>query len=408
MADAQGSIGAHPGDAALALLGPPPRRGRFHRDGWLRGVLVQAAVLAAIAAVAAGAAWNAADHLARMGAASGFSFLGTVAGFDIDQTLIAYTPEASTFGRALLVGILNTLLVAAIAIVASTVIGFAVGIGRLSKNVLVERVSTFYVEGIRNVPLLLQLLFWYNAVLKALPETAHSLVIPGGIILNNRGLFMPRPLFAGVAQIVAVAAAVVVLAVLFNVGLTRLGRLRHATALRIAATAAIVVGVPVAALFAAGAPLTFEFPEIGRFNVRGGTEILPEFAALVVGLSIYTAAFIAEAVRAGVMAVPRGQTEAASALGLSRLDTLRLIVVPQAMRVIVPPLTNQYLNLTKNSSLAVAIGYPDLVQVAGTVLNISGHAVEVVAITMVVYLGISLATALAMTVHGARWRHIER
>jgi general L-amino acid transport system permease protein len=161
-------------------------------------------------------------------------------------------------------------------------------------------------------------------------------------------------------------------------------------------------------LLVSGGPFAFEFPKIGRFNVRGGTEILPELAALVIGLSLYTAAFIAEVVRAGLMAVPRGQTEAASALGLSRSATLRLIVVPQAMRVIIPPLTNQYLNLTKNSSLAVAIGYPDLVEVAGTVLNISGQAIEVVAITMLVYLSISLATALAMNLHGARWAQVER
>ena len=394
----------HPAEAGEAY----PGRGRFYHDPRVRGLFVQAMLVAAIALVAAGAVYNAADHLARMHAASGFSFLGTVAGFDISQALIDYTPEASTFGRALVVGLLNTLLVAAIGIVLATVIGFAIGIARLSKNYLVERLATLYVEGIRNVPLLLQLLFWYNAVLKALPETAQSLVVPGGIIVNNRGLFAPRPVFADFHQIAATAAIAVALAAAFSVTAVRVKRLQRAPVLRMAVAAAIVAGVPVAAFLASGAPLAFEFPEIGRFNVRGGTEILPEFAALVVGLSIYTAAFIAEAVRAGLMAVPRGQTEAASALGLSRMATLRLIVVPQAMRVIVPPLTSQYLNLTKNSSLAVAIGYPDLVEVAGTVLNISGQAVEVVAITMVVYLSISLATALAMNIHGARWRQIER
>ena len=398
MADAHRSI---PADAR-------PSRGPLHRDPRVQAFLVQAALLVAIALLAAGAVYNAADHLARMHAASGFSFLGTVAGFDISQALIDYRPEASTFGRALLVGLLNTLLVAALGIVLATIIGSAVGIARLSKNYLVARLATCYVEGVRNVPLLLQLLFWYNAVLKALPETAGSIVMPAGFIINNRGLFAPRPLFAEFWQIAAVGAVAVTLAVAFNMAAVRIERLERAPALRMAVAAAIFLGAVAAALLASGGPFAFEFPEIGRFNVRGGTEILPEFAALLIGLSIYTAAFIAEVVRAGLMAVPRGQIEAASALGLSRAATLRLIVVPQAMRVIIPPLTNQYLNLTKNSSLAVAIGYPDLVEVAGTVLNISGQAIEVVAITMLVYLSISLATALAMNIHGARWVQVER
>ena len=316
MADAHDiRLHLHPDAHAADGLGPAAVPGRLNHDPRLRGLLVQAVLLVAIALVAAGAVYNAADHLARMHAASGFSFLGTVAGFDISQALIDYTPEGSTFGRALVVGILNTLLVAAIAIVLATVIGFAVGIARLSKNYLVERLATCYVEGLRNVPLLLQLLFWYNAVLKALPETARSLVMPGGIIVNNRGLFAPRPVFADLQEIAVTAAVAVALAAAFTVTAARVKRLRRAPLVRTAVTAAILAGVPAAAFLASGAPLTFEFPEIGRFNVRGGAEILPEFAALVIGLSLYTAAFIAEVVRAGLMAVPRGQTEAASALG---------------------------------------------------------------------------------------------
>src|SRR5229473_2823894 len=389
---------------------PPPQAGEgrvgavpFYRDPRLRGLLLQALLCAAIGLLAYGAVHNAAENLARANIASGFDFLKVTAGFDIGQTLIDYSSQASTYGRAFLVGVLNTLLVAGIGIAFATVIGFAVGIARLSKNFLIERLATAYVELIRNVPLLLQLLFWYNAVLKALPEIAGSLVMPGGFILNNRGLFTPRPLFADGWQIVVVLAGMVVLAVVFNIVAGRVERLQRALIVRVAATAMIVVGMPVAAFLAAGAPFAFEYPEIGRFNVRGGAELLPEFVALLLGLSIYTAAFIAEVVRAGLKSVSPGQTEAAQALGLRRMQTLRLIVIPQAMRVIIPPLTNQYLNLTKNSSLAVAIGYPDLVQIfTGTVLNQTGQAVEIVAITMAVYLTISLVTSFLMNIYNAR------
>jgi general L-amino acid transport system permease protein len=394
---------------------PPPLAGEsraeavpFYRDPRLRGLLLQALLCAAIGLLAYGAIHNAAENLARANIASGFGFLNVTAGFDIGQTLIDYSAQTSTYGRAFWVGLLNTLLVAGLGIVFATGIGFTVGIARLSKNFLVERLATAYVESIRNVPLLLQLLFWYNAVLKALPEIASSLVMPGGIILNNRGLFTPRPLFADGSQIVAVLAGTVVLAVVFNIVAGRIERLQRAIVVRAAATAMIVVGVPVAAFLAAGAPFAFEYPQIGRFNVRGGAELLPEFVALLLGLSIYTAAFIAEVVRAGLKSVSPGQTEAAQALGLRRMQTLRLIVIPQAMRVIIPPLTNQYLNLTKNSSLAVAIGYPDLFLIAGTVLNISGQAVEVVVITMAVYLSFSLITSLVMNAYNARYALVER
>ena len=394
---------------------PPPQAGEgrvgavpFYRDPRLRGLLLQALLCAAIGLLAYGAIHNAAENLARANIASGFGFWNVTAGFDISQALIDYSSQTSTYGHAFWVGILNTLLVAGIGIAAATVIGFAIGIARLSKNFLVERLATAYVELIRNVPPLLQLLFWYNAVLKALPEMAGSLVMPGGFILNNRGFFTPRPLFADGSQIVAVLAGTVMLAVVFNIVAGRVERLQRAIVVRFAVTAIIVVGIPVVAFLAAGAPFAFEYPEIGRFNVRGGAELLPEFVALLLGLSIYTAAFIAEVVRAGVKSVSPGQTEAAQALGLRRMQSLRLIVIPQAMRVIIPPLTNQYLNLTKNSSLAVAIGYPDLFLIAGTVLNISGQAVEVVAITMAVYLSFSLITSLVMNVYNARYAVVER
>jgi general L-amino acid transport system permease protein len=390
----------------------PPReklpRVPFHRDPRLRGIALQALLCVAIGLLVYGAVHNAVENLQRAKVASGFGFWNETAGFDISQTLVDYSSQTSTFGRALVVGLLNTLLVAAIGIIFATIIGFTVGIARLSKNFLVQRLAIAYVEAIRNVPLLLQLLFWYNAVLKALPELAASVVMPGGFILNNRGLFAPRPLFANGWQIIGVLTAAVVLALVFYVVTGRVERLQRAVAARAAGAVLILAAVPALAFATTGATFAFEYPEIGRFNVRGGAELLPELVALLLGLSIYTAAFIAEAVRAGLQSVPRGQTEAAQALGLGRMQTMRLIIIPQAMRVIIPPLTNQYLNLAKNSSLAVAIGYPDLMQVAGSVLNISGQAVEVVAITMAVYLTLSLVTALVMNVYNARYAVVER
>jgi general L-amino acid transport system permease protein len=257
---------------------------------------------------------------------------------------------------------------------------------------------------------LLQLLFWYNAVLKSLPDLRGSIAIPGGTFLNNRGLFLPQPLFGSNFGYIVGALAVGIIAtlVLRVWGHRRQERTGEPPRTLYYAFGLIVV-LPLVVFFAAGAPLSFSFPELGRFNIRGGIEILPELAALLVALTIYTAAFIAEVVRAGILAVSPGQTEAAQALGLRSGSTLRLVVVPQAMRVIVPPLTSQYLNLTKNSSLAVAIGYPDLVQVfAGSVLNITGQAVEVIAITMAVYLFISLITSMLMNLYGYRLRIVER
>jgi general L-amino acid transport system permease protein len=291
----------------------------------------------------------------------------------------------------------------------ATLLGTALGIARLSRNFLVERLASGYVELVRNVPLLLQLLFWYNAVLKALPDFANGFALPGGILLNNRGLFMPRPLTVDGWHVAAALAAAVIAGLAFNKLAGQSAGIWRSTAVRFAVTLLLVIGLPVVAFLAMGAPLEFEYPRAGRFNVSGGIEVLPEFVALLFGLVIYTAAFIAEVMRAGLLSVSHGQTEAAQALGLRRMQTLRLIVIPQAMRVIIPPLTNQYLNLTKNSSLAVAIGYPDLVQIfTGTVLNITGQAVEVVVITMAVYLSFSLITSLVMNAYNARVALVER
>jgi general L-amino acid transport system permease protein len=379
------------------------------KQQWIN-IALQLALLLVIAGVIYAAFVNAANNLAKAGIASGFRFWDNTAGFDISQALISYSSSTSTFGRAFWVGLLNTLLVAGLGIVLATALGFTIGIARLSRNWLVSHLAGGYVELVRNVPLLLQLLFWYNAVLKSLPDLRGSIAIPGGAFLNNRGLFLPQPLFGSNFGYVAGALFVGIVATLV---LRVWGRRRQERTGQPPRTLyfafGLIVLLPLVVFFASGAPLSFSFPEMARFNIRGGVEILPELAALLVALTIYTAAFIAEVVRAGILAVAHGQTEAAQALGLRSGSTLRLVVVPQAMRVIVPPLTSQYLNLIKNSSLAVAIGYPDLVQVfAGSVLNITGQSVEVIAITMAVYLFISLVTSMLMNLYGYRLRVVER
>ncbi|HET7191894.1 MAG TPA: amino acid ABC transporter permease [Pseudolabrys sp.] len=387
-----------------------PAQVSFYNDPRVRSVAYQAILCAVVAYLIYGAAHNASENLARAHIASGFGFWGENAGFDISQTLIAYSAQGSTYGRAFWVGLLNTLLVAGLGIILATILGFVVGISRLSRNWLLAKAAGGYVETIRNIPLLLQLLFWYNAVLKALPEIRDSIVVPGGAYLNNRGLYLPLPMskdglgWVGFTFLAGVAASIA-----FYVWARKRQERTGAQAPVLTVTGVLVVGLPLVVFALERFPLGFEFPQAGRFNIAGGIEILPEFAALLFGLSIYTAAFIAEVVRAGILAVSPGQTEAAYSLGFKPGPTLRLIVVPQAMRVIIPPLTSQYLNLTKNSSLAVAIGYPDLVQVfTGTVLNQTGQAVEVVAITMLVYLVISLATSLLMNIYDHRIALVER
>jgi general L-amino acid transport system permease protein len=403
------SVGVSGNCMSIAQDSGPPKVSPLY-DPKVRSIAYQVILCAIIVFLAWSAVRNAADNLARAKIASGFGFWDQTAGFDISQTLIEYSAQAGTYGRAFWVGLLNTLLVAVIGIILATVVGFLVGIARLSKNFLLAKLSAGYVEIVRNLPLLLQLLFWYNAVLKALPDMRESWTLPGSIYLNNRGFFSPYPIFGPNIRFV-VAAFVIGLIGAFvyarwakkrqeatgeqsPVGLVALG---------------LIIGLPIVVFFLAGMPATLEFPEKGRFNIRGGLEILPELVALLIGLVFYTGAFIAEVVRAGILAVSRGQTEAAGALGLRNGPTLKLVVIPQAMRVIIPPLTSQYLNLTKNSSLAVFVGYPDLVQIfTGTVLNQTGQAVEVIMITMAVYLSISLVTSLVMNWYNARIALVER
>lgn len=505
------------------LAGPP--RTAFYNDPVIRGILYQVLVAAAVVAFFAWIIVNTAANLAAQNKSTGFDFLFQTSGFGISFSLIPFD-RSSYYWEAFLVGLLNTLLVAAIGIVFATMLGFVIGVARLSSNWLIARFATVYIEIIRNVPLLLQLFFWYFAVLKAMPAVRESFELPLSIFVNQRGIMVPRPMpdaeitFVAIAAVLAVIGAIVLirwatrtrartghypqavatgsrlagLVVTFGLGylaMTMLGAVVPALAsiaflpllaglvlaglsltpfgfygrafigfaiawavarfllggmfgflpemaivlvslalalaygwtmlgtdLRPAATEGkfplalpllIVIAVPALVYWATDASLVFEMPLLERFNFRGGLQLVPEMVALVLGLTIYTAAFIAENVRSGIQAVSKGQTEAAASLGLKEGDRLRLVVIPQAMRVIIPPLTSQYLNLTKNSSLGAAIGYPELVNVfMGTTLNQTGKAIEVIAITMAVYLTLSLSTSAFMNWYNARVALVER
>ena len=383
--------------------------GSFLYNPQIRGLFWQAMLIIVVGFLGYEAVINAATNMRARGIPTDFSFWDRVASFDINLALISYS-ATSSYGRAFLVGLLNTLLVAIIGVVLATFLGFFIGIARLSKNFVVAKLASFYVEIMRNTPLLLQLLFIYNAVLKPLPNPRDSISFGAGFYLNNRGLVMPDPQFApGAGFILAAGLAGIVGSILYKIYAKR----RQAQTGEILpvgrVSAALILLPPLIAYFLAGQPVSFEMPFLRGFNFVGGLRVLPEFVALVLGLSLYTAAFIAEIVRAGILSVSHGQTEAAQSLGLSRSQTLKLVIIPQAQRVIIPPLTNQFLALTKNSSLAVFIGYPDLVQVfAGTVLNQTGAAVQVIAITMAVYLVISLITAVIMNLYNRRMALVER
>ena len=397
---------------AVSQTSPPKKS--FLYDPKVRGIFYQVVLVAAIIFLFYMAATNAIENLQRAKIASGFGFLNNTAGFDISQTLIQFSAAGGTYGDAFIVGLLNTLVVSAIGIFFTTFLGFLIGIARLSKNWMVAKVAMVYVEVLRNIPLLVQLLFWYIAVLGSLPQPRDSSQLFGMFFLNSRGLFLPKPIYtSGMWMVVAAFLIGLVGSIVYR----RWARKRQEQTGQQApvglVTLGLVVALPIAIwiiLTLAGAnPVSFDYVQKGAFNLRGGMSVLPEFVALLLGLTTYTAAFIAEVVRAGILAVSKGQTEASGSLGLKPGQTLRLVVIPQAMRVIIPPLTSQYLNLTKNSSLAVAIGYPDLVQVfMGTVLNQTGQAIEVVVITMGVYLTISLLTSAFMNIYNRRVAIVER
>ena len=372
------------------------------RAGW-KGFFAQIVFVAALVWIGYEIVANARANLEAQRITSGFGFLNNTAGFDVSQNLIPYS-GSDTYTRVFFVGLLNTLLVSIIGIFFATVIGFLVALGRLSPNWLLSRIAGGYVEAIRNVPLLFQILFWYLAVLGALPNPRQSISLFGSFFLSNRGLVIPKPVGNPGFEPFVIAALVAIVAA---IGLWRYARrqlFERGRVIRMWPYAlGLLVGLPLVSALVFGAPVTFEVPVLRGFNFAGGSRVIPEFVALTLALSTYTAAFIAEIVRAGILSVHKGQMEAGSSLGLQRGAVLRLIVIPQAMRVILPPLTNQYLNLTKNSSLAVAIGYPDLVSVfAGTTLSQTGQAIEIIGITMGVYLLISLVTSAIMSFYG--WR----
>lgn len=369
-------------------------------DPRVRSALVQVVALLVVIWFGWSLFQNTLTNMENRGITTGFGFLGDRAGFGIVMSLIPYD-ETMTYARTFWVGLLNTLLVSGLGIVLATVIGFVVGIARLSSNWLVARLALAYIEIFRNIPLLLQIFFWYFAVLGNVPGPRQSLELSEMFFLNNRGLFFPRPVFESGFGLTLAAIVVAVVASIAVAVWSRRRQDRTGQRFPVLLSAlALLIGLPAVAFLASGAPLSWDLPALRGFNFAGGIAIIPELAALLAALSIYTATFIAEIVRSGILAVSKGQTEAARALGLSPGKTLRLVVIPQAMRVIIPPLTSQYLNLTKNSSLATAIGYPDLVAVfMGTTLNQTGQAVEVVAMTMAVYLTISLVISLFMNLY---------
>jgi len=354
---------------------------------------------------------NTIANMEERGIRAGFGFLQETAGFSITMSLVPYEP-GDTYGRVFVVGLLNTLLVAGVGVILATLVGFLVGVMRLSQNWVVSRLANIYVEIFRNIPLLLQILFWYTAVLKPLPGPRQVFERNTEIYfgISNRGITGPEFVLL---EDFSFTTWTILLGILFTIGIHRWAKQRQATTGDqfpiLFAGLVLVVGLPILMFLLSGAPIEFTPAKMGRFNLAGGITIIPEFLAILLSLVLYTASFIAEIVRAGIQAVNYGQTEASRALGLRHSTTLRLVVIPQAMRIIIPPLTSQYLNLTKNSSLAAAIAYPDLISTfAGTALNQNGQALETLAITMTVYLSLSLLTSASMNWFNSRVALVER
>ena len=387
----------------------PRPRIAFWRDPQVRGWAFQILAVAIVVAVGWFLFQNTQANLEKRGILSGFGFLDNSAGFGIAQHLIDYQ-ESHSYGRVFVIGLLNTLLVSLIGIVLASLLGFVIGIARLSPNWLVSKLATVYIEIFRNIPPLLQILFWYFAVFLSLPGPRQSLHVGEWLFINTRGVYAPAPQAAeGLNLFLGALALAIVLAVILARWASRRRELTGQVFPTGISVLGLLIGLPALAILAAGSPVTWSLPELRGFNFRGGWVLIPELMALILALTLYTAAFIAENVRSGIMAVSHGQTEAARSLGLNPGPTLRLVIIPQALRVIIPPLTSQYLNLTKNSSLAAGIGYPDIVSLfAGTVLNQTGQAIEVIAITMSVYLAISISISLLMNAYNKRIALIER
>ena len=375
----------------------------------VRAWLFQIIAVAIVVGIAVYLIHNTVTNLNNRGITSGFAFLDRAAGFGIVQHLIDYE-QGDTYGRVFVVGLLNTLLVSALCIVFASFIGFFLGLARLSENWLLRKLSTLYIETFRNIPPLLQIFFWYFAVLRNLPGPRQAVSAFDLLFLSNRGLYIPSPQMGegAVAFVVAIVAALVVSAGLYRFNKmhqVKTGQLRRTWPVALA----LLIVLPMLAQWGFGAALHWDVPALRGFNFRGGMVLIPELAALTLALSVYTSAFIAEIIRSGIQSVPYGQHEAARSLALPNKVTLRQVIIPQAMRVIIPPLTSQCLNIVKNSSLAAAIGYPDMVSLfAGSVLNQTGQAIETIAITMSVYLIISLTISLLMNIYNRRIALVER
>jgi general L-amino acid transport system permease protein len=352
---------------------------------------------------------NTLSNMEARGISTGFAFLSEPAGFGILQTLISFD-ESNTYGRTFVVGLLNTLLVSGLGILLATILGFIMGVARLSHNWVIAKIAAVYIEMFRNIPLLLQIFFWYFAVLGALPGVRQSMSLGAGVEFNNRGLYLPAPVPEDGFAIVGWMFLIGIIGSVFVYRWARKRQDETGQQFPVFWTSlGLIIGLPLVVFLLAGSPLSWDMPELKGFNFKGGLTIIPELLALLLALTIYTGTFIAETVRAGINAVSHGQTEAALALGFTRGQTMRLIIIPQAMRVIIPPLTSQYLNLAKNSSLATAVGYPDIVAVfMGTTLNQTGQAVEITMMTMGVYLTISLSISMFMNWFNKKMALVER
>jgi general L-amino acid transport system permease protein len=390
-------------EVGIAPTAPP-----FWNNPSIRALFYQIVLVAGVIAVGAYLVHNTLENLARQGIATGFGFLHREAAFEIGESLIEYSP-ADTYGRALLVGLLNTLCVAGIGVVLATILGTIMGIARLSTNWLIHKLAAFYVETVRNVPLLLQLIVWWDILRVSAPGPREAWQVLPDVFVSNRGVVFPVPVYHSLYSWIGLALVIAIVARIY------LKRWAHARQMAtgeqfpiLKTSAALIIGLPLIVFLVGGMPFELDKPELRGFNFSGGHIVSPEFVALLIGLVVYTGAFIAEIVRAGILAVSWGQSEAAGALGLRRGLALRLVVLPQALRVIVPPMTSQYLNLTKNSSLAVAIGFPDVTSIGNTTMNQTGQAIEGIALIMVVYLTISLLISMFMNWYNRSVRLVER
>jgi len=384
-----------------------PKRSLSWNDPGVRAIVYQVIALATVGWFVWFLVSNTLHNLAVRNISTGFGFLDREAGFAIGESIIAYNP-ADTYARAIWVGVINTLRVAVVGIILATILGTLIGIGRLSKNWLVARVCSVYIEVMRNVPLLLQLFFWYALITENMPGPRQAYNPLPGVFISNRGLKIPSLDGSSMSWILGgIALAIIAVVVLAHWAKKRQDATGQLFPLGRVALG-LFLALPVLGWLISGASLTLNMPELKGFNFIGGITMSPEFSALLAGLVIYTAAFVAEVVRSGIQSVSKGQWEAADSLGLSRARVLRLVVLPQALRVIVPPMTSQYLNLTKNSSLAVAIGYPDIVSVVNTMMNQTGQAIEGILIIMAAYLTVSLSISVFMNWYNKRIALVER